>query len=147
MAKTKLSCDFIVVKTLDGHAVRFTIGHQSFTLSSSENKDSAKWMLKNLRTAFKNLVETSSTEELTLGQEAKDKVTGFTGILTSKISYLTGCDQYSITPPAVNNETKEANFFDEGRIEIVGKGITKEEVASEKEGGATKEVPNTGLRV
>lgn len=34
-----------------------------------------------------------------LGNEARDKITGFTGIVTSRAEYLTGCTQYGLTPP------------------------------------------------
>lgn len=62
-----------------------------------------------------------------LGQRAKDKITGFSGVLTDRHSYLTGCDQYSITPP-VNDEGEFCGLvsFDEGRIEILGPGPMQE---------------------
>ncbi len=69
-----------------------------------------------------------------LGKEAKDKISGLTGIITGIASYLTGCDQYVIQPPSKDGEFKEGRWFDEGRIEIVGKGIKQEEVLSEENG-------------
>lgn len=35
-----------------------------------------------------------------LGKEATDKVTGFKGIVGGHCEYITGCDQYLVTPPA-----------------------------------------------
>jgi len=68
-----------------------------------------------------------------LGQKGKDKITGFEGILTSRVEFLTGCNRYSIQPTILNNGMPyEAIYIDESQIEILGKGILKEEV----QGGA-----------
>lgn len=70
-----------------------------------------------------------------LGKLVKDKVTGFSGIVTGKAEYLTGCAQYLISPKcAENGAMVEGHWYDEGRIEIVGEGIGKNEVAAEKNG-------------
>jgi len=81
-----------------------------------------------------------------LGQEARDKVTGFEGILTARHQYITGCDQYSICPTGIDkeNKLKETYAFDEGRIEITGKGVTVAEVQTEKRGGPQH--PSTSVR-
>jgi hypothetical protein len=31
-----------------------------------------------------------------LGQEARDKITGFKGIVTARLTFLYGCDQYGL---------------------------------------------------
>jgi len=59
-----------------------------------------------------------------LGKQARDRVTGFEGIITARIQHLTGCDRYLLTPPV----DKEGNFrepiwLDEGLLEITGNGI------------------------
>ena len=82
---------------------------------------------------------------LTLGKEGKDKVTGFTGILTAKVEYLYGCNQYCLSPKAKDGEIKDGQFFDEGRIEIIGNGIIPEEVQTEKPGGVNRDCPK-GVR-
>lgn len=78
----------------------------------------------------------------TLGKKVKDKVTGFEGIATSKHIYLTGCNQYGVQP-VVDKDGKipELRYFDEGRLEITGDGITSKEVASEGPGCDTREHP------
>ena len=72
-----------------------------------------------------------------LGQKAKDKITGFEGILTARCQYITGCDQYQLSPVGLDkeNKLKELYQFDEGRIEILGPGINKEEVQKKKSPG------------
>jgi len=77
-----------------------------------------------------------------LGQEAKDKITGFKGVITSRLTFLYGCDQYGISPKANEaGEIKLTEYFDEGRLEITGRGILPEEVQVEKNGGTSRDVP------
>ena len=70
-----------------------------------------------------------------LGKKAVDKITGFSGILTGHAKHLYGCDTYGITPP-MDKDGKLINtqWFDEGRIQIVGNGIFPEEVTGTKNG-------------
>jgi len=77
-----------------------------------------------------------------LGMKARDKVTGFEGIITGKINYLYGCSQYGIVPPVTpDNKIGDCQWFDEGRIEILGKGITAASVQVEKPGGVNRDAP------
>jgi len=81
-----------------------------------------------------------------LGQEGKDKITGFQGIISVKAEYLYGCNQYGLTPKVdENGKIGDTQFFDEGRIEIVGNGILPEEVQVEKNGGVNRDAPR-GMR-
>lgn len=94
---------------------------------------------------FNNRSKTERPERgekmIELGQKAKDKITQFEGILTAKITYLYGCNQYCIVPPAKDGEVKEGQWFDEGRIEITGPGVTAKEVQTEKSGGINRDCP------
>lgn len=78
-----------------------------------------------------------------LGVLARDKVTGFTGIITGKATYITGCDQYVLVPKMTegDKEPAKSQWFDEGRLEVVGIGITREEVTGEKDGGPQRDAP------
>ena len=70
-----------------------------------------------------------------LGQEAKDKITGFQGLITGHADYLTGCDQYILQPKCEKNGIyPDATWFDEGRLELIGEGMKKKEVKAEKNG-------------
>ena len=77
-----------------------------------------------------------------LGQEGKDKVTGFKGIITGRAQYLYGCDQYNLVP-SVGKDGKigDAQWFDEGRIQIIGKGVSPASVRVEKNGGPNRDMP------
>jgi hypothetical protein len=76
-----------------------------------------------------------------LGQKARDKVTGFEGIIVGRIEYLYGCDQYGLSPEAKDGKINDTMYFDEGRIEILGRGILPEEVQVEKKGGINRDAP------
>ena len=77
-----------------------------------------------------------------LGQEARDKITGFKGVITAHVKYLFGCDQYGLTPPVdADGKTRDTQYFDEGRIEVIGRGVLPEEVTAEKNGGPNRDAP------
>lgn len=76
------------------------------------------------------------------GKKAKDKVTGFIGIITAKCYYLYGCAQYGLTP-GIDKEGKLNNiaWFDEGRIEIIGEGINPSDVRVKDNGCENQDHP------
>ncbi len=77
-----------------------------------------------------------------LGKEAKDKITGFQGIITSKHIYLYGCSQYALTPKVdKDGKTQDTSYFDEGRLEIIGEGIIPQDVQSKDPGCDFREHP------
>lgn len=69
-----------------------------------------------------------------LGKKVRDRITGFEGIAIGECTYLFGCNQIGIAPPAQNGEVKGSQWFDIGRIEIIGEGISAESVQTEKPG-------------
>lgn len=77
-----------------------------------------------------------------LGVKAKDKVTGFEGIITSRIEYLTGCAQFGLTPKAVDGKTLSTEYFDGERLEYVDEGIAPQSVTdSNNPGGPNRDAP------
>jgi len=75
-------------------------------------------------------------KEIILGCEAKDKITGFQGIVTGRSTYLYGCDNILLSPKiGKDNSYKEGQWFDLARIRYIGKGILPKEVQGEKPGG------------
>ena len=66
-----------------------------------------------------------------LGKVGRDIITGFEGIIIGRAEHLTGCNQYGIAPKTLKDGVRiQTEWFDEGRIEIVGEGITAEAVAA-----------------
>ena len=77
-----------------------------------------------------------------LGKKAKDKVTGFEGIITSKHIYLTGCNQYGVQPTVdKDGKVPDVRYFDEGRVQILGEGVNAEDIAGTKPGCDDREHP------
>jgi hypothetical protein len=71
-----------------------------------------------------------------LGKKARDKVTGFQGIITARTEHLTGCDRYQVTPPVKADGTKpEEYWFDEAELDIIGDGISPKDVRGKENGG------------
>ena len=70
-----------------------------------------------------------------LGKVAKDKITGFTGIILGRAEHLTGCNTYGIAPQMLNEGKRlDTEWFDEGRVEIIREGLTRNDVIAEKNG-------------
>lgn len=76
-----------------------------------------------------------------LGKNAKDKVTGFEGIIIGRCEYLFGCTQYGLAPPVRDGKTGDTCWFDEGRIEVIGVGIEPEKVRAIRPGGPNRDAP------
>jgi len=78
-----------------------------------------------------------------MGKNCKDKITGFKGVATSEHRYLTGCTQYALQPEIdKDGKVPEREFFDEGRLEVIGDGFNPEQVAGSKPGCDSRERPN-----
>ena len=54
-----------------------------------------------------------------LGRRATDKITGFTGVITAYVAYLTGCNQCQVTPRVTGEgSARDAAWFDVQRLEL-----------------------------
>jgi hypothetical protein len=62
-----------------------------------------------------------NNEPLQLGDLVADSVTGFRGVLMGRCEYLTGCNQYLITPTELDKDgnTREGKWFDDARVELL----------------------------
>ena len=81
-----------------------------------------------------------------LGMLAKDKITGFEGIVTGQAKHLYGCDTYALTPTVGKDGTPRDSFWiDEGRVEIVGPGINPPDVKVEKNGAGENPKPTKSM--
>jgi len=54
--------------------------------------------------------------KISMRAKVKDSITGFTGVVTARADYLTGCRQYLVTPKAQKNKMGESMWFDEDRL-------------------------------
>lgn len=56
-----------------------------------------------------------------IGKTFKDNVTGFTGVATGRIEYITGCNQLCLSPKVTDpSKATEPAWFDEQRLEEQG---------------------------
>lgn len=79
---------------------------------------------------------------ITLGKEVRDKITGYSGILVGEATYLFGCRQYGVVPKVdTDGKIRDTQWFDEGRVEEIGRGILPEEVMVKKNGGINRDEP------
>ncbi len=74
-----------------------------------------------------------------MGEVVEDKITGFSGIVTGHVKYVTGCIQYLVQPPVTKDGSwREPMWIDEINI---AKRIKKEKA---KPGGPRAYAP-TGM--
>ena len=72
--------------------------------------------------------------EINLGDQVKDKVSGFKGVAIAKTEYLNGCFRIGVQPKVdKDGKSCDAEWFDEPQLEIIGKKKVKE--GSKKVGG------------
>lgn len=58
--------------------------------------------------------------KLEFGLTAKDKITGFEGVIGAFARYISGCNQVLLIPKLdYQNNHRDSQWFDEQRIEIV----------------------------
>jgi len=63
--------------------------------------------------------------KIELHTKATDSLTGFTGTVTARCEYITGCVQYQVQPMAKDGEFKEPHWFDEDRLTAADKPKSK----------------------
>jgi hypothetical protein len=65
--------------------------------------------------------------EIQLGSKVKDKISGFTGIATSKTVFMNGCVRVQIDPDKLNKDGDliEGAVFDEVQLEVIKTPIMK----------------------
>ncbi len=56
-----------------------------------------------------------------MGAVAKDRISGFKGVIIARNAHLFGCAQYGLAPQELGSDgaPKNTEFFDESRIEII----------------------------
>lgn len=73
-----------------------------------------------------------------LGKIAKDKITGFAGVLTARCEFLTGCNRYCIQPTELKDgKPIDGIYFDEAQIEIISNGISAKTVQGKEKGACS----------
>jgi len=74
--------------------------------------------------------------EIELGSKVKDTISGFTGVAIGYCTYISGKDEYGVTPKAKDGKEAETAWFHSKHVEeIKPKVIKKEEVQGKRKGG------------
>lgn len=61
-----------------------------------------------------------------LGDEVQDLITGFQGIATARIIYITGCVRYEVTPEGLEKGNMiEPQWVDERTLKVIRKAKVK----------------------
>jgi hypothetical protein len=84
--------------------------------------------------------------KIELGKKYQDKFTGFVGVATARIEYVTGCTQFLLTPHVDKDGKKvDGEWFDEIRIGNVGEDESDVSLKKSENGGPPpSSVPNFG---
>lgn len=63
--------------------------------------------------------------KVALGDRAKDRITGFQGIIVIKADFLTGCTRWGIQPETLGEHgvLGEVQHFDDGQLILVRAGV------------------------
>lgn len=63
---------------------------------------------------------------IVLGQKYKDRISGFQGVATGYVQYLSGCNQALLAPKVTKDGGKpDSEWIDEQRLVAVGKKVIK----------------------
>jgi hypothetical protein len=77
-----------------------------------------------------------------LGDKARDKITGFEGIVTGHCTYISGCDQILVAPPMKDGDFKESRWLDMDRCEVTeSAAVALSDVSSAARPGPDKAAP------
>lgn len=80
-----------------------------------------------------------------MGMAVCDTVTQFTGFVTARAQYITGCEQVLVQPTLKDREFREARWFDEPRLQPVEPTqiVNIEQTDEEAYSGGPKDAPPT----
>lgn len=69
--------------------------------------------------------------KVNLGDTVRCDVTGFEGIVTGRVRYLSKCVQVLVQPPlGPDGAYRDALWFDEPRVTVVGSGVEPQDYAT-----------------
>ncbi len=81
------------------------------------------------------------------GMMCRDRVTGYEGVAIGCITSLYGTDMYALEPLASKNKKKlkDHKWFDVGRLELISRRVSTDEVQDKKPGGVEDWMPSREL--
>lgn len=102
-----------------------------------------------LKTKEQQMSGNAEKESLPLGARAKDRITGFMGVLMARTTWMWGCDRYAIQPEALDKDGKtiEAEWFDDARIVLIDEPVISTGLPSDMKPGGPQKDPSRGREV
>jgi hypothetical protein len=93
----------------------------------------------------KRVVKTEPNPQLVdIGQEGKDRITGFKGIITGRAVFLNGCARIALQPPVdKEGKSRKIEWFDEANIESKRKKVVAVKEEKKRTGGPGIGMPTT----
>jgi hypothetical protein len=80
-------------------------------------------------------------EKVKLGQKVRDKISGFSGIVTSYAKHLNGCDRAWISPPVdKDGKLMDGSWFDVVQLEAIEEAALVTQQTNEKLGGPVSKI-------
>lgn len=78
-----------------------------------------------------------------MGDRAKDKISGYEGVITGRCEHITGCNTYGLHAGLdKEGKVRDLVWFDEDRLEVVAeKQVPPSAVAGKKNGGPLSSIP------
>ncbi len=81
-----------------------------------------------------------------LGKQVEDLVSGFKGVAVSKITYMNGCEQYSLQPKCKEDgRFLDSKWFDAEQVALVSNKKVVEKKKKRTGGPAPTSVPHRGM--
>ncbi len=94
----------------------------------------------NLKNVNQKKDKNMQENKIKLGDKVKDLVTGFTGVVVSRIEYINGCVQFGIVPKADKDKMHDCQYVDWQRLQSVGTAIS---LPSQETGGPQFDAPKS----
>jgi len=96
-------------------------GELPCVMSKDPNGEWVKWedVEKTITTSIKTN-DLKGGNMIELGMKYRDKITGFEGIATGHVQYISGYKQALLAPPVNDGAMVDSNWIDEQRLELVG---------------------------
>jgi hypothetical protein len=78
-----------------------------------------------------------------LGDKVRDRINGFTGIVTGRAEYLYGCVQVLVAPQKTTKEGKrpDSEWLDEDRVEVLKAGVHGKPASAATRAGGPQSTP------
>lgn len=84
---------------------------------------------------------------IAFGTKVKDKINGFTGIVTGQDSYWTGCDRSLVeSQTEIKDGLPVSRWIDNSRLEIITENAVNLDFSNEVPGGPADSPPSPHLR-